>query len=102
MSSQPAPEVASNVQATLRDMVELKMYLVARTSGKPWPLLPRGTAPLDREPWCRAVDLSVVDDLVERGFIENSSSQTFVVSKAGTEFYRREIRPHSEGFPAAI
>jgi hypothetical protein len=95
MSTQLDRQPASNVQDALRDMVELQMYLVARTHGKPWPLLPRSTKPLSREPCCKAVDLSIVEDLVDRGFIENTSSQTFVVSKSGCEFYWREIQPGS-------
>ena len=84
---------ASNVMDTLKDMVELQMYLAAQTYGKPWPLLPRGTQPYSREPCCWAVDLSIVDELLERGFIERTSSQTFVVSKSGREFYFREMKP---------
>ena len=80
-------------QCVLRDMVELEMYLEAQTQGKPWPLLPRGTQPYSREPCCWAVDLNVVDELVDRGFIERTSSQTFVVSKSGREFYLRESKP---------
>jgi hypothetical protein len=84
---------ASNVTDTLKDMVELQMYLAAQTFGKPWPLLPRGTQPYSREPCCCAVDLSIVEELVDRGFIERTSSQTFVVSKSGREFYLREMKP---------
>jgi hypothetical protein len=97
MSAQLDHRPASSVQDTLRDMVELQMYLEARTHGKPWPLLPRSTKPLSREPSCKAVALSIVEDLVDRGFIENTSSQTFVVSKSGCEFYWREIQPGSTG-----
>lgn len=84
---------ASNITDTLKDMVELQMYLAAQTYGKPWPLLPRGTQIYSREPSCWAVDLSVVEELVDRGFVERTSSQTFVVSKSGMEFYLRGSKP---------
>jgi hypothetical protein len=80
-----------NGQCVLRDMVELQMYLVAQTQGQPWPLLPRGTSPLSRVPYCNPVDLSVAKELADCGFIEKTSSQTFVVSKSGHDFYLREI-----------
>jgi hypothetical protein len=87
---------ACNVPDTLTDMIELQMYLVAQTHGKPWPLLSRSAKAQSRTPLCKAVDLSIVEELVDRGFIEKTSSQTFVVSKSGCEFYLREIKPHSE------
>jgi hypothetical protein len=85
--------MSTSGQHALKDMVELQMYLVAQTSGKPWPLLPRNTKPLSRGPYCNAVDLSVAEELVDLGFIEKTSSQTFVVSKSGCDFYLREIKP---------
>jgi hypothetical protein len=100
MFTQLYHQPAGNVQDTLKDMVELQMYLVAQTHGKPWPLLPRSTKSHGRGPCCRAVDLSIAEELIDRGFIEKTSSQTFVVSKSGCEFYLREIKPHSNGvFP---
>ena len=89
--------MSNGVQHALKDMIELQMYLVAQSHGKPWPLLPRSTKPRSRGPYCNAVDLGVADELVDRGFIEKTSSQTFVVSKSGCEFYLREIKPHSDG-----
>ena len=89
--------MSNGLQHALKDMIELQMYLVAQSHGKPWPLLPRSTKPRNRGPYCNAVDLGVADELVDRGFIEKTSSQTFVVSKSGCEFYLREIKPHSDG-----
>jgi len=86
-------EHASNVPDTLKDMIELQMYLVAQTHRRPWPLLSRNAKPHSRKPVCEAVDLSIVEELVDRGFIENTSSTTYVVSKSGCEFYLREIKP---------
>jgi hypothetical protein len=89
--------ISNAVQHALKDMIELQMYLVAQSHGKPWPLLPRSTKPRSRGPYCNAVDLGVADELVDRGFIEKTSSQTFVASKSGCEFYLSEIKPHSDG-----
>jgi hypothetical protein len=92
--------MSNSGQHALKDMVELQMYLVAQSRGKPWPLLPRGTKPPSRGLYCSAVDLGVAEELLDRGFIEETSSQTFVVSKSGCEFYGREIKLHSDGvFP---
>jgi hypothetical protein len=83
-------------QQALKDMVELQMYLVAQVHGKPWPLLPRSVKFLSSEPHCSAVDSNVADELFGLGCIERTSSQTFVVSKFGREFYLREIKLHSD------
>lgn len=84
---------AGNIQDALRDMIELQMYLVAQTHRKPWPLLSRSAKPQSRGPCCKAVALSVAEELVDRGFIEKTSSQTYVVSKSGRDFYLRQIKP---------
>jgi hypothetical protein len=86
-----------NIQDALKDMIELQMYLVAQTHRKPWPLLSRSARPHSRGPCCMAVALSVAEELVDRGFIEKTSSQTFVVSKSGCEFYLRQIKPLKDG-----
>lgn len=84
--------ISNGGQQALRDMVELQMYLVAQVYGKSWPLLPRNIKPLNRGPHCDAVDFSVATELLDRGFIERTSSQTFVVSKSGCDFYLRVIK----------
>jgi hypothetical protein len=84
-------------QQALRDMIELEMYLVAQLQQTPWPMFPRGTKKLHRtrEPYSNPVKSSAAKELVDRGFIEATSSRTFVVSKSGYEFYERELKPHS-------
>ena len=80
-------------QHALQDMVELQMYLVAQSQQTPWPLLPRRTkGPHEvRKPHCKAVELSVVRELADLGFIETTSRRTYIVSKSGYQFYEREI-----------
>jgi len=80
-------------QHALQDMVELQMYLVAQSQQTPWPLLPRRTkGPHEvRKPHSNAVDLSVVRELADLGFIETTSRRTYIVSKSGYQFYEREI-----------
>jgi hypothetical protein len=80
----------------LQDMVELQMYLVAQAQHAPWPMLPRG-ADKARDPkrlYGNMVELSAVHELMDQGFIEGTSSRTFVVSKSGYQFYKREMKPH--------
>lgn len=91
----PLDQHASTVPDTLKDMIELQLYLVAQTQGKPWPLLARSAKPQSRSPFCQAVNASIAEELVDRGFIEKTSSQTFVVSKSGCEFYLRQVKPDS-------
>jgi len=81
-------------QHALRDMVELQMYLVAQSQHKPWTMLPRRTRGKDeaRKPYSNPVESSAVVELMDRGFIEASSSQTFVVSKSGHQYYEREMK----------
>jgi hypothetical protein len=75
----------------LQDMVELQMYLVAQSKKTPWLLCHRTlTNPaLTNAPHSDSVDGSVVWELLDLGFIEHSSSCTFIVSKPGQEFYER-------------
>ena len=84
-------------QHALQDMVEMEMYLVAQSQQTPWPMLPRGTKKLHdaRKPHNNMVEASVAKELVDQGFIEATSSRTFVVSKSGYQFYERELKPHS-------
>ena len=84
-------------QRALQDMVEMEMYLVAQSQQIPWPMLPRGTKKLHeaKKPHSNLVESSAAKELVDRGFIEATSSRTFVVSKSGYQFYEREMKPHS-------
>ena len=83
-------------QHALQDMVELEMYLVSQSQGVPWPMLPRGSKKPHqaRKPYSNPVESSTAKELVENGFIEPTSRRTFVVSKSGYQFYKREIKPH--------
>jgi hypothetical protein len=84
-------------QIVLKDMVELQLYLVSQSQQSPWPLLPRGTKTRSdgRTPSRNSVESSAATELIERGLIERTSNRTFVVSKSGFEFYKREMRPYS-------
>ena len=78
----------------LRDMVELQLYLAIEPQQKPCPMLPRLTSPpvSGRKPHCNPIESGVAAELMDGGFIERTSSRTFVVSKSGYEFYRRELK----------
>jgi hypothetical protein len=82
-------------QHALQDMVELQMYLVAQTQEKPWLMLPRGLkTPFGaKEPYSNVVESRAAKELFGLGLIEAVSSQTFIVSKSGYQFYEREMRP---------
>jgi hypothetical protein len=84
-------------QHALQDMVELEMYLLSQSQRAPWPMLPRRSGkPHKAEKPCRnSVESSAAEELVRHGFIEATSSRTFVVSESGYRFYEREIKPHS-------
>jgi len=60
-------------------------------------MLPRGTKKLHeaKKSHSNLVESSAAKELVDRGFIEATSSRTFVVSKSGYQFYEREMKPHS-------
>jgi hypothetical protein len=94
-----APEKMISVgsQHALQDMVELKMYLVSQTGQAPWPMLPRTrTSSLEASKAHRnSVELGAVWELLDLGFIEATSSRTFVVSKSGYQCYQRTISPLS-------
>jgi len=83
-------------QHALQDMVELQTYLQVQSQNKPWPMLPRRTwgKHKARKPNSNPVESSAVMELMDRGFIEASSSQTFVVSKSGHQYYEREMKNH--------
>jgi hypothetical protein len=55
-------------------------------------MLPRRTQthPAAKKP--NPVESSTASELIDRGFIEQTSSLTFVVSKSGQEFYDREMK----------
>jgi|GEM_PF-3264540 uncharacterized protein with von Willebrand factor type A (vWA) domain len=84
-------------QHALQDMVEMEMYLVAQSQQTPWPMLPRGARKLHdtRKPHSSVVEASAAKELIDQGFLEATSSRTFVVSRSGHRFYEREMKPHS-------
>lgn len=90
------PENALSVAGrhALRDMVELQMYLVGQPQHTPWPMLPRrNKGPHEtKKPFSNPVESGVVMELMNHGFIEATSSRTFVVSKAGYQFFEREMK----------
>jgi hypothetical protein len=93
----PESMISVAAQHALQDMVELQMYLVTQAQETPWQVLPRRSKRQydAREPYSNVVQSRVAKELVKQGFIEGSSSRTFVVSKSGYQFYEREIKPHS-------
>ena len=88
-------------QHTLRDMVELEMYIVSQSQEKPWPMLPRRSKKRHqaRKPYRNPVESSAAKELVKRKFIEATSNLTFVVSESGYQFYERELKPDSSSIP---
>jgi hypothetical protein len=93
----PKDTVSLAGQHALEDMVEFEMYLVGQPQHTPWPMLPRTTRKLYgvRELYCNPVEWSAVKELLIEGFIEPTSSRTFVVSKSGYQFYERQLKPPS-------
>ena len=91
----PKNTLSDGGQHALRDMVELKMYLVAQSGQTPWPMRPRRTKGLHetKKPHSNLIELSVAKELVDLGFIEATSTFTFVVSRSGYQFYEREMTP---------
>jgi hypothetical protein len=87
--------VSVAAQHALKDMVELQMYLVAKAQQAPWPMLPRRSRKdhRARHPYTNPVASSAANELLDRGFLEATSTQTFVVSKSGDQFYEREMKP---------
>ena len=88
------PEMSVVAQHALQDMVEGQMYLLANAQRMPWFLFPRtSTKSVETtRAHCTSVELSAANELLDLGFIEATSSRTFVVSKPGYQFYqlRRE------------
>ena len=93
----PENMISVAAQHALRDMVELEMYVVPQSQQTPWQMLPRRSKrPHDaREPYSNVVQSGVAKELVKQGFIETTSSRTFVVSKSGYQFYEQKLKLHS-------
>ena len=91
----PEKMMSAGSQRALKDMVELQMYLLAQPQLAAWPMLPRSTKalPAGKKPQGTPVESSAAQELLDRGFIEPTSNRTFVVSKSGYEFYKREFVP---------
>lgn len=88
----PENTVSVGAQHALQDMIELQMYLMAQARQTPWTMFPRRTKKrgkaLEAKDLCgNMVEFEVAKELIGRGFIEASSSRTFVVSKSGHQFY---------------
>ena len=71
----PKKVMSVGAQHALKDMVELQMYLLAQPQQTPWPMLPRTTRtlPEGQKPYCNPVESSAANELIDRGFIEQSS-----------------------------
>lgn len=84
-------------QHALKDMVELQMYLEVQPQNRPWPLVFRRTKKQqeDRKPYSNPVESSAVMELLYQGFIEATSSRTFVVSRSGYQFHESENKRNS-------
>ena len=87
-------KISVGSQRALKDMIELQMYLLAQSLQTPWPMHPRTKTTHVRGPR-NPVSSSDAQELVNRGFIEPTSSRTYVVSKSGFKFYKQEMQPRS-------
>ena len=85
----PEKVLSPSARHALKDMVELQMYLLAQPQQIPWPMLPRTTKalPAGQNAYCNPVESSAATELIDSGFVEQSSNRTVVVSKAGYEFH---------------
>jgi hypothetical protein len=90
----PEKEMSVASRHAIQDMVELQMYVEVQSQNKPWPMLPRRMNGQRgaRAPYSNPVESSAVMELLYQGFIEGTSSRTFVVSKSGYQFCEREMR----------
>jgi hypothetical protein len=89
------PETMSDAaQHALEDLVELKMYLLGQTQQKPWPMLPRTLTNSceTKKAHSISVESNAAWELLDAGYIEASSSRTFVVSKSGYNYHEREMK----------
>lgn len=93
--------MSENALHALKDMVELRMYLVAQSQQRPWPMMPRCRTALReaREPYRNPIEWSAASELVKSGLIEYSSGVTLVVSRSGQEFYEQEMKLKSADSP---
>ena len=89
----PEKTLSVSGQHALEDMVELQLYLLAQPQEMPWPMFPRTrTNPFEgKKAHSPSVEVSAARELLDLGFIEASSSRTFVVSKPGYQFYKGMI-----------
>jgi hypothetical protein len=87
----PENMVSVGAQHAIWDMVELEMYLLSQSQQTAWSMLPRSVKKSHetKKTYSNLVEFSVAKELVDLGFIENTSNRTFVVSKAGYQFYER-------------
>lgn len=92
----PETTISDNAKHALSDMVEFEMYITAQPQETPWPMAPRTikTAPEGKAPCSDSVESGTAKELLALGFIERSSTATYVVSKSGYAFYEREIKTH--------
>ena len=85
----PEKTMSAGGQHALQDMIELELYLTSQSQQKPWPLLPRRNKKLqDAGLSSKLVSASAAAELINLGFIEPSSSRTYIVSKGGYRFYK--------------
>ena len=94
----PEKKISDKAKQALTAMIEFQMYLLAQPNLTSWPMASRtkNALPDRKEPYSNSVESSVGTELIEWGFIEQSSRVTYVVSKSGLAFYNREIKPDAK------
>ncbi len=94
----PAKTISDKAKDTLIAMIEFQLYILAQPHGKPWRMAPRNakSSVYGKAPNTDLVESGAAMELAERGFIEQSSRVTYIVSKSGIAFYEREIKSHSQ------
>ena len=96
MKLQPI-EISLEEQYCLTDIVELPMYLERLNGAMPWVIHRKMRyvwAQLPRKPYLSGmVSSTAAKELLQRGFIEQRSGETFVVSEAGEEYYEQHLKP---------
>ena len=93
--------VAMSIEAQhcLTDMIELEMYLERFSGEMPWAIcrkmrFVREKPP--RKPYLRGtVSSATAKALLQLGFIERASGETFVVSKTGQAYYEQRLKPRA-------
>jgi hypothetical protein len=90
MTSEQTMSVAC--KDAIQDLVNLSMYLVAQPEQTPWPLCPRTVQNVldSRKPHSNLIEVSVVWELQDLGFIEPTSNRTYIASKSGRKFCERQ------------